>query len=182
MRKCEPRQRERLHHGQSLRPYQHFAAVDAVDDDAGDGREQKCRYLACEANGAKQQGRLREPVDQPGRRDARHPCADQRDALAAEEESEIPMSQRPPGVRIIADERVEDRSSWGCFGPVSCTSALDVRDEGADDIYFATVSLIMVDWSTRAPAIGCCAITAPGAIRGLGSSVPALTVGTNTSA
>ena len=65
MREREPRQRERLHHGERLRPHQHFAAVDAIDDDTRKGREQKGGYLAGEADGAEQKRRLGEPVDQP---------------------------------------------------------------------------------------------------------------------
>ena len=54
--------------------------------------------------------------------------------------------------------------------------------EVVEPIYFAAVSLIMVIWSTRAPAMGCCEITVPGAMGGTGGSGPALTEGTNTSA
>ena len=37
---------------------------------------------------------MREPIDKPARRHARHPRADQRDALAAEEEAIIPVAER----------------------------------------------------------------------------------------
>ena len=43
-----------------------------------------------------------EAVDQPARRDARHPGADQRDALPAEEEPEVGRAQSAPGVRDAA--------------------------------------------------------------------------------
>ncbi len=49
------RQRERLDHRQSLRPYQYFVAIDAIHDDAGEGRQQKRRNLPGKADGAQQQ-------------------------------------------------------------------------------------------------------------------------------
>ncbi len=42
---------------------------------------------------------MSEPIDQPRRREPRHPGADQRGALAEEEQPEIAVAQRPPGVR-----------------------------------------------------------------------------------
>ena len=59
----------------------------------------KCRNLPGEADRAQQQRRSGEPVDQPDGRDARHPRADERDALPAEEEPEVAMAQRAPCVR-----------------------------------------------------------------------------------
>jgi hypothetical protein len=98
----QPGEQQRLDHGKSLRPDEDAAAVEAIDKDAGDGSEEEGRDLAGEADGAEQQRRFREAVDQPRGGDARHPGADQRDGLAAEEEAEIAMAQRAPRVGEIA--------------------------------------------------------------------------------
>ncbi len=99
---CERRQRKRLNHGQRLRPHQHLSAIEPVNPNAGEWRNKKRRNLAREAHRAQQQRRAREPVHQPRRRNARHPGADERDGLAAEEEPEVAMPQRAPDVRCAA--------------------------------------------------------------------------------
>ena len=81
-----------------LRPDQQLAAVEAVDPDAGEGREEEGGNLAGEADDAEQQRRAGEPVDQPAGGDAGHPRADERDALAAEEEPEVAVAQGAPGM------------------------------------------------------------------------------------
>src|SRR5208282_1600782 len=91
-----------LKHGECLGPHQDFAPVDAVDNDPGHGCEKECRYLPGEAYGAQQKRGFGEAVDEPGGRDARHPRADEGDALAAEEETKIAMAQSPPCVREVA--------------------------------------------------------------------------------
>ena len=106
LREREPRERERLQHGERLRPDQDLAAVDAIDEDAGDGREQEGGDLSGEADDAEQQRGAGEAIDEPDGGDARHPGADERDALAAEEEAEVAMAQRAPGVGEVA------RSAW----------------------------------------------------------------------
>ena len=93
VREREPGKGERLQHGQGLRPDQNFAAVDAINEDAGERSEEKGWNLAGEADGAQQERGFGEPVDKPGRGDARHPGADEGDALAAEEEPEVAMAQ-----------------------------------------------------------------------------------------
>ena len=169
---------ERLHHGQRLRPHQHLAPVDAVDDDARKRRQQKRGNLAGEADRAQQQRRLGQPVDEPRRGHARHPRADQRDALPAEEEPEVAMAQRAPGVRqagaVLARRRPPMRM-LGALASMSCF--LDARRCGDRRRYFATVSLTAVFWSTRAPAGGCCAITEPGVDRRFGRGVRGADVG-----
>ncbi len=50
VRKRECRQPERLQHGQRLRPDEQLVAVDAVNPDSGEGREEKDRYLARETD------------------------------------------------------------------------------------------------------------------------------------
>jgi hypothetical protein len=79
-----------------LRPHQHLAAVEPVNPDAGKGREEKCGNLPGKADRAQQQRRAGEAIDQPTGGDARHPGADERDALAAEEEAEVAMAQGAP--------------------------------------------------------------------------------------
>ena len=91
-------QRQRLDHGEGLRPHQHLAAVEPVHPYAGEGRQQKGGNLPGKADRAQQQRRTGEPVDQPAGGHARHPRADERDGLPAEEEPEVAMAQRPPGV------------------------------------------------------------------------------------
>ena len=98
----EPGKRERLDHGEGLRPHQDLPPVEAVDPYSGKGSNQKRGNLAAEAHRPQQQRRMRKPVDQPRRGDARHPRADQRNALAAEKEAEVAMPQRSPRMRRSA--------------------------------------------------------------------------------
>ena len=70
------------------------AAVPAVDPDAGEGREQERGNLAGEADVPSSKRGAGEAVDQPDGGDARHPGADERDALSAEEEPEVAMLER----------------------------------------------------------------------------------------
>ena len=81
-----------------LRPNEKLAAIQAVDPDAGEGGKEESGNLAGETNGAEEHGRSGEPVDKPGGGDAGHPRADEGDALAAEEEAEVAMTERAPGV------------------------------------------------------------------------------------
>ena len=69
-----------------------------VDPDAGEGGKDKGGDLAGETDCAQQQSRSREAVDEPGGGDAGHPRADEGDALAAEEETEVAMAESAPGV------------------------------------------------------------------------------------
>ena len=64
-----------------------------------------------ETDQTEQKRRTREAVDQPTGGDARHPGADQGDALAAEEQPVIPVGERAegklPGALVVA-------GVWGC--------------------------------------------------------------------
>ncbi len=97
----EPGERERLHHGKGLCPKKDFATVNAVDEDASEGREEEGGNLAGEANGAQKERGFRESIDEPRGGDAGHPGADERDALATEEEAEVAMTQGTPRVREV---------------------------------------------------------------------------------
>ena len=94
---------ERLDCREDLGPDEEVAAVEAVDEDAGEGREQEGGNLAGEADDAEQQRGAGKAVDEPTGGDAGHPGADERDALAAEEEAEVAMAERAPGVSVAAD-------------------------------------------------------------------------------
>ena len=58
---------DRLHAATRLRQDQHAVAVPAIDDDAGERREQQRRNLPGEADDAEEQLRTGEPIDQPAR-------------------------------------------------------------------------------------------------------------------
>ena len=105
-------QSQRLDHGEGLGPDQHLALVEPVYPHAGEGRQQKGGNLPGKADRAQQQGRAGEPVDQPAGGDARHPRADERDALAAEEEAEVAMAQRAPGVQAPPRLRSMAATRW----------------------------------------------------------------------
>ena len=92
---------------------ENLAAIDAVDDDTGDGGEEESWNLAGEADGSEKERRTRQPVDEPGGCDARHPCADDGDALAAEEEAEVTMPKRAPCVGEVAGRQ---RFPWRVVG------------------------------------------------------------------
>ena len=77
-------------------------AVEPVDPNPGERRKEKRRNLAREAHRAQQQRRIRQPVHQPRRGDARHPRADERDRLPAEKQPEVAMPQRAPRMRCAA--------------------------------------------------------------------------------
>ena len=73
---AEAGQRQRLDHGERLRPDEHLAAVKAVDPDTGNGSEDKGGNLTGEGHGAEQEGGAGEPVDEPTGGHPRHPSAD----------------------------------------------------------------------------------------------------------
>ena len=102
MRERERGKGERLHRGEHLRPDEDLALVQAIDPDAGEGREQEGGNLAHEADDAEQPCGAGEAVDEPAGGDAGHPGADERDALAAEEEAEVGCAECPPGMRDAA--------------------------------------------------------------------------------
>ena len=89
----QDREHERLHGGEDLRDDQDAMPVPPVDVHARERREDEQRNLSRETGDAEEQLRLRQPVDQPTRRDARQPRADQRHALAREEEPVIAVVQ-----------------------------------------------------------------------------------------
>ena len=68
--------------------------VPAVDPDAGEGGEDEGRELAGESSDAEQPGGVGEAEDEPRGGEARHPGADDGDALAEKEEPEISMGER----------------------------------------------------------------------------------------
>ena len=71
-------------------------AVVAIGRDPAQWGKKKYRDLTGKSHRPQQQRRTRQPIDQPRLRHALHPGADQRDQLAAEEELEVAMTQRPP--------------------------------------------------------------------------------------
>jgi hypothetical protein len=103
-------QGEGLNAGEDLGPDKELAAIEAVDKYSGEGREEEGGDLSGEADGAEEQGRAGEPVDEPTGGDAGHPGADERDALAGEEEAEVAMTKGSPGVGVAA------RSGFCCGG------------------------------------------------------------------
>ncbi len=95
----ERRQGERLDGAGGLRPHQQLAAIEALHPHARKRPQRKRNDLSREAYDAQQQRRMGQVIDQPGRRQPRHPGADHRDALTEEEELEVAVPQRSPGVR-----------------------------------------------------------------------------------
>ena len=92
--------------GQRERDWTHAAACvhtsilrrsTALDPDAGERPQGEGDDLPREADDAEQQGRAGQPVDQPSRRQPRHEAADQRHALAGDEEAEVRVPAAPAG-------------------------------------------------------------------------------------
>ena len=102
MRERERGKGQRLQGGEHLRPDEHGALVPAIDPDSGEGRQQKSRNLPREADDAEQPCGPGEAIDEPTGGDARHPGADERDALPTEEQPEVGRAQRPPRTRNAA--------------------------------------------------------------------------------
>jgi hypothetical protein len=90
----EPREGERLKHRQRLRRNDGAAEVPAINQHAGDGREEKRRDLPGEADDAEQRRRVSQAIDQPGGGDGGHPVADERNDLPGEEEAVVAVAQR----------------------------------------------------------------------------------------
>ena len=99
----EPGEREGLQCGGDLRPDDEFAAVEAFDPHTGKRCEDEGEDLAGEADDAEHERGVGELIDEPAGGEARHPGADEGDALAADEELEIAMAQSAPrmGERAI---------------------------------------------------------------------------------
>ena len=85
-----------LQHGEHLGEDQQVVAIPAIDEHAGERGEKERGKLPGKAHHAEHQRRAGQAIDQPPGGDPRHPGADQREALAVEEQAEIPMRQRPP--------------------------------------------------------------------------------------
>ena len=88
-------ERQRLQHRQDLRHEEDPVAIPAIDEHAGERRDEQRRNLTAESNDAEEQFGAGQAIDQPARRDAGDPRADERDALATEEEAVIGMSKGP---------------------------------------------------------------------------------------
>ena len=90
----QDREGRRLDRRQDLARQDDPIAVPPVGQDARQRGHEERRNLPHEADDAKQHRRAREVVDEPRQGQALHPRADQRDALAEEEEAEVPVAQR----------------------------------------------------------------------------------------
>lgn len=106
MQKRQRRQPKRLNQGQGLGNDEYAMPIQAVDPDTGEGREDKGRHLSGKTDEAEQHRRTGEPVDQPTGGYTGHPGADQRNALAAEEELVVAMAER-------AQRMCHPRRQWG---------------------------------------------------------------------
>ena len=74
-------------------------AIQAVDPDPCEWSEDESRYLAGKADYSEQYWRMRETIDQPAGGDSGHPGADERNALATEEELVITVAERAQRMR-----------------------------------------------------------------------------------
>src|SRR5581483_6830798 len=80
---------ERQEEEQALGHEEERPPAGPVDEDAGDRGEGEDRQIAREGDEAERERRVREPVDEPALADALHPEADEREALADDEEPEV---------------------------------------------------------------------------------------------
>lgn len=87
-----------MQHGQGLGDEQNVAAIEAVDPDSGEGGEEERGDLSGEADDAEEECGTGEAIDEPTGGQARHPCAHQGNALAAEVEAKISVAQGAPRV------------------------------------------------------------------------------------
>ena len=72
------------------------AAVPAIRQHARKRRDEHGRNLRGESHQSEKEGGMAQAVCQPDQRDLLHPGADQRNALAEEEQPEVAMGQCPP--------------------------------------------------------------------------------------
>ena len=90
---------ERLQHHQGLGDEQQAVAVPAVHEDAGEGGQDQARHWPqkptrpSQKEDARRAGQLE---DEPGHGHLLHPGADERDALAEEEQAEVAVRQGAP--------------------------------------------------------------------------------------
>ena len=80
-------ERQCQQHHCGLRHDQHPPPIGSIRDHPPERRQHKDRYLGCETGDTKQDGGVGETIDQPGLRDHLHPGTDERDELAADEQS-----------------------------------------------------------------------------------------------
>ncbi len=120
---------EGLNRGEDLSPDEEVAAIETVDEDAGEGGEEEGGDLSGKAYDTEEKCGAGEAIDEPTGGDAGHPGADERDGLADEEEAEVAMAEGSPGVSVAA--------AWGrCVGGIGhfCLDVLpglfDHLDEG----------------------------------------------------
>ena len=91
----------RLQRGDDVRRQQHAAPVEAVDEDAGQRRQDEERHLQRERGEAEQEGRVRQPVHQPAGGDHLQPGAHLRHALADEEQPEVAVAEGAQACRQV---------------------------------------------------------------------------------
>jgi hypothetical protein len=91
-------QRQRLQHGQRLRAQQQVATREAVGQHPAVQPQHQARQHQRRARQAEYQAGLREPVQQPGLRQALHPGAGQRHQLTEIEQAEVAMPEGTQGV------------------------------------------------------------------------------------
>ncbi len=94
-RKRQYSQSERLQHRKYLGDHQDPVAIPAVDPHSSERRQRERWNLSGKAHDAQQERGTGQPVDQPAGGDARHPGADQRDGLSAEEQPVVAIGERP---------------------------------------------------------------------------------------
>ena len=107
------RQRECLEHGKRLRHDDQLVAREAVGRQAAQRAQRKHRDLRAEPGRAQQPLRVGQAVDQPGLRHVLHPGPHQRDDLAADEQPEIAVAQRPKRVRDAGSRLTDFRQLPG---------------------------------------------------------------------
>src|SRR5207248_3009961 len=102
-RQRENGERERLECGERLRPNKNAMSVPPVDEHAREWRQNERRDLSPESHNPKKKRRVGKTVDEPARRDPRDPRTNQRNALAAEEETIVAVRQRAGQARSSND-------------------------------------------------------------------------------
>ena len=102
----EDRERECQHHRDNLRREQRPALRQVIGDQAPEQAEDKHRGELRRGNQAESEWASGQGEHEPGLGNRLHPCSDEADELAREEEPVVPVAKRPPGPKI-AEARPE---------------------------------------------------------------------------
>ena len=127
--------------------------VPTVHPNARHRTQEKGGDLARKTDHAQKQGRAGQTINQPARREPRHPCADQGNALAAKEQTEIAVAQSAESVNLHAHRPCVERGLAFAFSRAAAPSTASARRRFSPSRRAAEKSSRRYDGARRRPGL-----------------------------